>query len=278
VNIEIEHDATGAANFGGPAYSPSEALTILFPPTLGRVRANARAQLLAESLGRRLGERARVEIASDYVELEERVLRREVDIAWAPPSICARAEQAGIRIYKAMRHGRSMYRAAIVCRAREALTLEDLAGKRAAWVDPLSNGGHLLAISLLRQHGLAPETLFAEQRFHESYQGALLSVLHGQADVSSIYTYGDTEKDVRRALSEHVGASEVQLRTVAYTEESPSDGLICATESDRMLSFLEADDRDQCKELLLELMDADSLERAEFNDYWAVRQALVQLS
>ncbi|MBL4632791.1 MAG: PhnD/SsuA/transferrin family substrate-binding protein [Kofleriaceae bacterium] len=260
-------------------------LTILFPPTLGRVRASARAQLLAESLERQLGIRAVVKVANNYVELEEKVLTRAVDLAWAPPSICAKAEEQEQTILKAVRQGRSMYRSVLIRRkGEEAISLEELAKKgatpiRGAWVDPLSTGGHLLAISLLRQSGVATNTIFSEQTFHGSYQGSLLALIRGDADISSIYVYGQEEVDVRWSLSEHVGASETQLEGFAFSDESPSDGLIDtgSNESARdLVDILLNKPENRARTLLLELIDAENLELAKETDYWAIRQALAQ--
>ncbi len=253
---------------------------MLFPPTLGRVRASARAQLLAETLGRQLGQRVNVRVAQTYAELEEKVLGKQVDVAWAPPSICARAEEREQTILKAVRLGRSMYRSVLICRQGEGLTIDTLQDKRAAWVDPLSTGGHLLAISLLRQQGFNTHTLFASQEFHGSYQGALLSLIRGQADISSIYTYGTEDVDVRRSLSEHVGASEVQLQSFSFTDESPADGLIDTDNSElahELVRLLLEEPRNRARALLLDLIEAETLERAAHNDYWAVRQALAEL-
>ncbi|MCP4449801.1 MAG: phosphate/phosphite/phosphonate ABC transporter substrate-binding protein [Myxococcales bacterium] len=253
---------------------------MLFPPTLGRVRASARAQLLAETLGRELGERVNVRVAQTYAELEGKVLEKRVDVAWAPPSICAHAEERELTILKAVRQGRSMYRSALICRQGDNLTLENLQDKRAAWVDPLSTGGHLLAISLLRQQGINTNSLFSSQEFHGSYQGSLLSLIRCQADVSSIYAYGTEDVDVRHSLSEHVGASEVQLHSIAFTDESPSDGLIYTGNSElasELVELLLNDPQNRARALLLDLIEAETLERAAHNDYWAVRQALAGL-
>ena len=253
---------------------------MLFPPTLGRVRASARAQLLAETLGRQFDQRVTVRVANTYAELEEKVLGKLVDVAWAPPSICAKAEEREQTILKAVRQGRSMYRSVLICRQGENLKLDGLQGKRAAWVDPLSTGGHLLAISLLKQQGINTNSLFSSQEFHGSYQGALLSLIRGQADVSSIYAYGVEDVDVRYSLSEHVGASEVQLQSIAFTDESPSDGLIDTGRSELakdLVTLLLKDPGNRARALLLNLIEAETLERAAHNDYWAVRQALAEL-
>jgi ABC-type phosphate/phosphonate transport system substrate-binding protein len=236
--------------------------------------------LLAETLGRQLGQRTYVSVAETYKELETKVLSREVDIAWAPPSICAQAEQRELTILKAVRQSRSMYRSVLVCRQADELTIDTLEGTRAAWVDPQSTGGRLLAISLLRQRGFDPRALFSSETYHGSYQGALLSVIRGQADVSATFCYGVEDVDTRWSLSEHVGASEVQLRGFAFTDESPSDGLIDTGASEYandLIELLLTDSRNRARTLLLELIEAETLERAADNDYWAIRQALVEL-
>jgi hypothetical protein len=76
-----------------------------------------------------------------------------------------------------------------------------------------------------------------------------------------------------------VGASEVQLRGFAFTDETPSDGFISTKnnpQADDLIELLLDASGNHARNLLLELIDADELARAEHNDYWAVRQALVE--
>lgn len=254
-------------------------LSILFPPSLGRIRASARAQLLAEAIGRQLGQRTSVKVAVSYEELEQKVLSKAVDVAWAPPSICAKAEAQQQTILMAVRQGRSMYRSALICRKNDDLKIDGLQGLRGSWVAPLSTGGHLLAVAVLRQQGFDPQTLFASQDFHQSYQGALLALIRGKADVSSVYVYGTDEVDVRWSLSEHVGASEVQLKGFHFTDESPSDGFINTGASEFGNDFLDLlmnDEGNRARGLLLDLIEAEGLEQASGNDYQAVRAALAR--
>lgn len=254
--------------------------TILFPPSLGRVRAAARASLLAESLTHRFGEPVRVQVASSYAELDERVIGADVEIAWAPPAICARADKSAIAILKAIRRGQGSYRAALLGRAGELSAVGDLAGKRLAWVDPLSAGGHLLAIAHLRRHDLAADAL-ASQRFHGSYQDALLAVLAGEADATSIYVDGDDEASLRRSLDEHVGPRGVELRAFAYTASTAADALIVTSRARGRRPLVDSlaplTDGSRGPTLLLELLGADTLERAAPDDYREIRRALAGL-
>ena len=253
-------------------------LTLLFPPTLGRIRANVRAEVLSQSLGRRLLRRVRVEVADSYADLEASVLEPSVDLAWAPPSICAQAENCSRAIFKAVRFGVSSYNAALIGRAGDPPRIDALAGLRAAWVDELSAGGHLLPIAHLRQLELEPKTLFSSQEFFGSYQGALLAVLSGKADLTAVYCHGNTDEAARRTLRENVGASEIHLAPFAFTADAPSDGLIVTAQieaGDPLVDAVErAVDGSRGPTLLLELFEAERLIRASADDYAELRRAL----
>lgn len=254
-----------------------EPLSLLFPPSLGQIRAHARAEVLSESLGVRLERPVEVTVAASYQELEERVLDATVDLAWAPPSICARVEPTARAIFKVVRFDCSSYFAALVGRAAEPPSLALLDGARAAWVDPLASAGYLLPIAHLRHLGLEPDEVLADQEFCGSYQGALLAVLSGKADIASIYCRERTEEAARRSLAENVGASAVHLAPIAFTEDAPADGLIVTerVDDEALIGRLErAVDGSLGPTLLLELFDADRLERADPGDYAALRRAL----
>lgn len=251
-------------------------LTLLFPPTLGKIRAHTRAAILSESLSRRLDRAVAVSVADSYTALESRVLDGDIDLAWAPPSICARAEPSAAAIFKAVRFGESSYNAALIGRASDTPELDALAGLRAAWVDRLSAAGYLLPFAHLSALGLEPVALFSGHEFCGSYQGALLSVLSGKADVTAIYCHGTTEEAARRTLRENVGASEVHLAPFAFTEAAPSDGLIATARvnGDVIDAVERAVDGSLGPTLLLELFEADRLERAGAGEYAALRVAL----
>jgi phosphonate transport system substrate-binding protein len=254
----------------------ASALTLLFPPSLGKIRAHTRAEVLSQSLGRRLECQVLVSVADSYGALESRVLGGDIDLAWAPPSICARAEPHAAAIFKAVRFGESSYNAALVGRASDTPAVDALAGLGAAWVDPLAAAGYLLPIAYLRKRGYDTSSMFSSEEFCGSYQGALLAVLSGKADVTAIYAHGTTEEAARRTLRENVGASEIHLSPFAFTEAAPSDGLIATDRvNGQVLDALErAVDGSLGPTLLLELFEADRLERAAVDDYAALRMAL----
>ncbi len=267
---------------GSGGAEEQDELRLLFPPSLGRIRASARAEVLSDSLGQRIGRRVVVDVAKSYADLEASVLAKTTDLAWAPPSICAKAEPFAAAIFKAVRFGESSYNSAFVGRANSSLCLGSLQGMRAAWVDPLSSAGHLLPISHLTELGLDPGAVFSSQEFLGSYQGALLAVLSGKADVASIYCHGKTHEAARKTMVENVGASELHLAPFAFTEAAPSDGLIVADTAKVNDALIDAVERAvngaRGPTLLLELFEADRLERSSPCAYAHLRAALVSSS
>lgn len=255
------------------------ALTLLFPPSLGRLKASTRADLLAQTLSRRLGTPVAVHVAESYGALERAVRDGDVALAWAPPSICARIEPRARAILKAVRNGRSSFRAAVVCRRTEPVDLARPDTIRAGWVDPLAAAGHLLPLAFLRAHGVDPDGL-AEQRFHGSYRDALLALLGRRCDLAAVYAHDASEDAARRILAEFVGASEVDLSLVGFTGETPADGLILSPaldpdQADRLVVSLAAvTDGSRGPTPLLELFDAETLVPAGPDDYAILREAL----
>jgi signal transduction histidine kinase/ABC-type phosphate/phosphonate transport system substrate-binding protein len=190
------------------------------------MRDHVQAEFFARALSQRIGRPVLVEVARSYQQVAEELAANTVDMVWATAEQCDHFAPTARAVLRAVRSGRWYYSAALLCRAAEPLTLERLHGKRAAWVDPLSTGGYLQAVRHLRQHGLNPDEVFSEQRFHGSYRQALLAVLHGEADVTSIFTAHANAHMVHAALAERLGIEARRLTPFAFTEPRLADGLI----------------------------------------------------
>lgn len=206
--------------------STSTPIRFLVYPTLGEVREHVRAEFLGRILAERLGRPVVVDVASTYEMVEQELEAGRVDIAWATAEQCDRYELEAWAVLRAVRIGRWYYHAALLCRADEPLRLDTLKGKRAAWVAPLSTGGHLLAKRHLTELGMPPSDVFSEQRFMGSYKRAFQAVLHGEADVTSVYASHADEHTVRAFLAERLGADERRLMPFAFTGQTLADGLI----------------------------------------------------
>jgi phosphonate transport system substrate-binding protein len=244
----------------------------LLPPSVGAARARARGELLERALSNEMGEPVAVEVADDYSALEQSAARAH--LVWAPAGICAAIEGSARAIYKVVRQGRSSYRAALIARKEDRLTLQALEGKRAAWVDKRSLGGYLLVAHHLRSLGIDLERAFPTQEFLGTHPAVLAAVLEGRADVAAVSISGAGEEHVEHALGLHGGRMSVEsLCGLAITEPAPTDALV----------FTRALDEAHAKALEARLfssgrgasslclaMEAEGFERAKDGEYAAL--------
>ncbi len=197
----------------------------LLPPSLGAAKSEARAELCAAALSRELGVTVDAAVAADYAELESAAREGRADLIWMPSAVCARIPSVAA-LFMIVREGRTSYRSALIGRREDKLSLGTLAGRRAAWVDPLSAGGHLLAVALLRSRGVEPDRTFASQAFVGSHRAAALAVLHREADVAAVTAHGLDEASLAADLRWYIGAAGDQLEAFALTDRCPNDALV----------------------------------------------------
>ncbi|MET0404138.1 MAG: PhnD/SsuA/transferrin family substrate-binding protein [Cystobacter sp.] len=201
-------------------------LRFLIYPSLGEVREHVRVELFGRTLSEQLGRPVVMELAPDYESVERELNRGQVDLVWATSEQCNRHEARARAVLRAVRSGSWHYHAALLCRADNPLTEETLQGQRAAWVEPDSTGGHLLAKRFLGRQGVHPDQILGEQRFLGTYRRALHAVLSGEADVTSIYASHCNEHAIRATLASYLGEDHSRLVPFLYTDPTPSDGII----------------------------------------------------
>lgn len=254
-------------------------LRLALPPSNSRLDAPTR-ELFARYLGAATSTLVTVEQASSYGDLTRQLLTGQVTAAWAPPVACARLEKAGVPILvRALREGQATYRAALVARAGTTFGVDDLRGRRAAWVDRESTGGYLLVAALLQGRGAVLDHLFSSQQFLGSYPAALKAVLSEAADVASIFAK-PAGIGGALGLSECVPGHEAEFRTLVFTEEAPNDGVAVAPLTPRPLcealerALVDAAKSPEGRDVLKKVLRADGFERAPAAGYQAFYKAL----
>ena len=255
-----------------PTRSPAS-LVVLFPPSLGKSKSAARAELLQLALAHELNIPVTIRVTSSYKELETRTRAGEAHIVWAPSGVCAKLANVTRSIYKAVRQGVSTYRSAIVANRKPGVSLDHLEGLRAAWVDPYSVGGYLLAADYLRRHGAEPDRVFVQQTFHRSHSDALHAVTGGAADISAVTAWSDDPRALRDALTLHIGPIERKIVVLAVTEESPTDAVLFTTQlseeyAERTTQKLFPSEKTgKAPSFLLAALDAEGFIRTEPAEY-----------
>lgn len=195
------------------------------PPSPSADAARRRAEPLAAALSRR-GTPIEIVVAESYQALGSLVLNDQVDLAWAPPIVCARVEAAGgSTVLRAVRHGATTYRAGLVCRAGAVVELANCPALVAAWVDENSAAGFLLARSWLAARHVDALSAFKRAIFCGSYFAALQAVAEGLADLSSVYC-SVAGAPAHSTLDEVDDKLRERLQIFAHTAETHTDGIV----------------------------------------------------
>ncbi|MGP0565900.1 MULTISPECIES: phosphate/phosphite/phosphonate ABC transporter substrate-binding protein [unclassified Nitrospina] len=204
----------------GQLGSADRPLTMMFVPS-------GEAQVIlkgGEEIARRLtavtGLHFKASIATSYAAVVEAMGAGKVDIGWLTPFAYVLAkERYGVELLLIVqRFGSPFYRGQIVTRTDSGIrALEDLKGKRFAFVDPASTSGHLFIKTLLKSHGLSPENHLGKTVFAGSHNAVVLSVLKGEVDAGATYD------DARAELVKSFPDIFEKIRVIAHTKDIPND-------------------------------------------------------
>lgn len=203
-------------------------MTIRFVLTsaLGKFKARRLSEKLAAALSKAAGVPVEALVADSYGDLYRILTGGEAQIGWCPAAVCTKLERNARAVFAAVREGVATYQAALVGRQDRRLSLSNLQGTRAAWVDRFSFGGYLLALEFLKRQRIDPDKTFVAQEFLGSYPAAVSAVLEGRADVSSITVARSDDEAIRKTMAAIIGAGSSRLSVIGMTDSIPSDALV----------------------------------------------------
>ncbi|MEO8702285.1 MAG: PhnD/SsuA/transferrin family substrate-binding protein [Kofleriaceae bacterium] len=160
-----------------------------------------------------------------YEALQTALLDGLIDAAWGPPLICARAEAAGGSVVlRGVRDGATTYRSMLLSRVNDQFDFGTVGNgafrPRVVWVDATSVGGYVLPKSHLRGCGVDPTTMFLSERMLGTYTACFEALISWDADLTAAFCGP-------RGI-EGWGERLRRFRALAYTAESPNDGVVVA--------------------------------------------------
>lgn len=164
--------------------------------------------------------RAVVVSATSYDNLAELVHRGEIDAGFFSPLAYVRARQTlpAAPVATAARAGSPTYVGYLVTRGDDAAErLDDLRGKRIAYVDRGSTSGYLYPRALVRSRGHDPDRFFGPATFAGDHAAVIAAVVRGDVDVGATASpFVDPERFDRSADADRV-------KVVAKTSRIPLD-------------------------------------------------------
>lgn len=184
---------------------------------------------LSRLLGVRLETHVQPMVFSDYEKLEVSLVQGRVDFAWTPPASFVEVAAEGCGLLALMeRGGKTAFESALLVRSDGDLaTLNDLRHTTAAWVDPRSASGYVVALAgLLEALGDTPPQ-FAGEQFYGSHCAACGAVLAGRADFCATYTVRNDAREVIQGgwLTTTNDGAEATLQPLAFFGPIPADAI-----------------------------------------------------
>lgn len=220
-------------------------------------------------------------IATSYRELVTAIGEGDLALAWLPPFPTMELERKNLGTVLAIpaRSGLTTYHTALVVRKGGPKTLEELRGKRAAWVQRDSASGYLVPRMHLAAAGFDVLHFFSRELFVHSHAGVIEAVTSGEADVGAAYCHVDeTGTILRGPWTSSDGEPDAPIDVLATYGPIPNDGFVASNEllpvaRDALAKWLREPD-DRSRELLMRIVGTADLRAPTPEHYEALRRAI----
>ena len=211
-----------------PAVSAEQtSLVLAFVPSADASRVLATGSTLARMLEVATGYRVRAEVPTSYAATIEAMCAGRVDVGFLATFAYVLGNQrcgtearlVSIRANKPFYVSQILYRADLNVR-----NLNDLRGKRFAFVDPASASGYLFPAALLKKNGIDPDRFFSQVLFAGGHDKVVLAIYTGSVDAGA--TFGDPDNPVLEAREGAVRQYpdvRDKVKVLMYTEDIPND-------------------------------------------------------
>lgn len=225
--------------------STAPKLVIGLIPEMNVFKQMERFQPLAEHLEQQLGVTVELKILSRYGNLIDSFITQKMDGAFFGSFTGALAIEKlqVIPLARPMNlNGESTYRGLVYTRKDSGIrTLDDMKGKRFAFVEKATTAGYLFPLAYFRNNGIAnAETYLGEIFFAGSHDASLDAVLNRKADLGASK---NTVFEWVRAANPRI---DQEIHILAESLDVPSNGLCVRPDLDPAL-------RQKIREVLLAL-------------------------
>lgn len=201
--------------------------------TIGATTARQRLAEICDALSRALSVVVFPQQTTSYRELADALDRGTLGLAWLPPLLAIELEERrGVTpLALPVRRGNTSYHAALIARRGEAKGLDDLRGKRVAWVDRESAAGYVVPRMHLVGAGFDVQALFSGEVFVNGHDAVIDAVLSGRVDVGATFCTVDprTQRIAQAGWTAADGTSIKPVEVVALMGPIPNDVLVAAS-------------------------------------------------
>lgn len=216
-----------------------------------------------------------------YDRVAQLIHRRDIDIAWMSPiPLISLARNRSITPILALTRGTQLhYRCALIVSATTHVTsIEELFGKRAAWVDRHSASGYVLPRIELARRGIGAKNL-ASERFFGSHDAVVRAIASGRADFGATFARPAPNGDLAGSWIRTPGLAR-SIRVLATFGQVPPDAIVVRRDMtvdlrdriSRALRALTTTPKD--RHLVSDVFGADNFQVPHRSTYEALRKVV----
>jgi phosphonate transport system substrate-binding protein len=282
--------AAPPAPTGDQKGSASNPVTMAFVPSADSTKVLASGEPLGKLLQDATNLNFKVSVPTSYTAVIEAMGSAQVDVGWLAPFayVLAHDRNGSQVLLTAVRQGSKTYRSQIITRADSGITsIEQLRGKKFAFVEPASASGFLFPNALLAGQGIDYKTYFSDTLFAGGHDKVVIAVYNKQVDGGA--TFGNSidtgpPTDARTLVTSTLPDVMQVIKPIAQTDPIPNDTVSVRKGLDDNLTKLINDgllyvqSTADGKKVLRDLYNIDGLATANDKDYDTIRSAAKALN
>lgn len=218
----------GCTKKRAPSGTPENPIKLFFVPSVDIKVIEDSSKKIKQFLEKETGFSFEVSIPQSYIAVVEAFGTDRADVA----ALNSYGYYMAHSKYKAearlmvLRHGSSTYQSQFITRASSKIkNLEDLRGKRIAFVDPSSASGFLLPLKMLRDRGIQP----GESVFAMKHDNVVSMVYNNQVDAGATFhtpAFDGKIEDARRLVKTQYPDVEQKVVIIQLSDPIPNDPIV----------------------------------------------------
>lgn len=230
---------------------------------------------LEEMLSKELGIPVKGFTATNYVSVVEGFGSGQVDFGLIPPfaSVLATDEFGAKPVLVVVnKKGETTYKSQFLVKKDSGIkSLEEIKGKKVAFVEPGSTSGYLFPAALLKEKGIDLENEI-EYLYSGGHDKSLQLLLNGDVDVATTFV------DVRERYAEEFPAAMDTTEVLTYTDPIPGISVTVSSKMDEetvekvKTALIKISENEEGKEMLTKLFNVYGFEETASEDYAIIKK------